>query len=99
MTHPPVRPRTLRKALIIELACGLWGAYGIGNIWVERTRPGVIGMFAYWITLGVISCAIPLNGGSDLQWLVGYLISWAVFAVPMSLSAAIGVKQFNARLA
>lgn len=99
MTIDAVPAKSLRKALILELVCGLGGVYGVGNIWAERTTPGLIGMIGFWVVAATASCANGAVGGSDIHWLVGYVVVWAVFAVPMSLSAVQGVKEFNARWA
>jgi hypothetical protein len=99
VTIDAVPAKSLRKALILELVCGLGGVYGVGNIWAERTTPGIVGMIGFWVVAATASCVNGAVGGSDVHWLVGYVVVWAVFAVPMSLSAARGVKEFNARWA
>jgi hypothetical protein len=96
----PLPSKSPRKALILELACGLGGVYGIGNIWVERTERGLIGMVGFWLVSLTAGCLVgAASGRSESRWLVGYALTWLLFAVPMARSAVQGAKEFNSRWA
>lgn len=99
MTDPPLPPKSPRKALILELACGLGGVYGVGNIWVERTERGLIGMFGFWLVALTLGCVAGLFVDSELHWLGGLALAWLLFAVPMGRSAVQGAQEFNSRWA
>ncbi|PZG07550.1 hypothetical protein C1I95_30905 [Micromonospora craterilacus] len=54
-------------------------------------------MAVFWLVALTASCVIGIAGGSDIDWLLGLAVVWAAFALPMSLSAWRGAKEFNTR--
>jgi TM2 domain-containing membrane protein YozV len=92
MGQPAARPpRSAGAAVALELVLGLFGVFGVGNIYAGRAGLGVALMLSFWVLFWINVALIFVVIGwvtMPLTW-VGYLIAG-------SLLAARGVENHNA---
>jgi TM2 domain-containing membrane protein YozV len=84
-------PRSAGAAVALELVLGLFGVFGVGNIYAGRAGLGVALMLSFWVLFWINVALVFLVIGwvtMPLTW-VGYLIAG-------SLLAARGVENYNA---
>ncbi|WP_157239320.1 hypothetical protein [Catenuloplanes japonicus] len=91
--YPP-RARPLKStsaAVMLELILGLFGLFGVGALYAERTGLGVTLMVSYWLLFWVnVALAFVLIG------LVTGPITWLFYMILSPVLAARAVDQNNA---
>ena len=99
MTYPPfqpypvpIAPRSAGVAVALEIIVGLFGIFGIGNIYAGRTMLGIVLMVSFWVLFWVNFFLIFI--------LIGWVtlpLTWIAYVVIGSISAARGVEEYNSR--
>ena len=84
-------PRSAGAAVALELVLGLFGIFGVGNIYAGRTGLGVALMVSFWALFWLNFLLIFLVIG----WFTMPL-TWIAFLILGPILAARGVENYNA---
>ena len=90
MTYPTPYPappvlRSAGTAVALEIVIGLFGIFGIGNIYAGRKTVGIILMVSFWVLFWInIALMLIVIGFFTLP------ITWVIYAAVGALSAARG---------
>ncbi|WP_433528020.1 hypothetical protein ACQPYA_16760 [Micromonospora sp. CA-263727] len=94
--YPPavlVAPaKSTGAAVALELVLGLFGIFGVGNIYAGRIVTGVVLMVSFWVLFWINFLLVFVVVG-----LVTMPLTWLVYLAGGALSAARGVEQYNLR--
>ncbi|MBL7253051.1 hypothetical protein [Paractinoplanes lichenicola] len=103
MTHPyqpapygynpvPARPqRSSGTAVALEIVLGIFGIFGVGNLYAGRIGTGIALMVSFWVLFWINFMLTFIVIG----WFT-YPVTWIVFLVVGPISAARGVERYNA---
>lgn len=96
---PPPRPavpvvvqKSAAAAVALELVLGLFGVFGVGNLYAGRTAEGVILMVSFWVLFWINVFLIFVFIG-----VVTMPLTWIGYMIAGPLLAARGVERHNAR--
>lgn len=85
-------PKSAGAAVALELVPGLFGVFGIGNLYTGRVATGLVLMFSFWALFWVnVLLAFVVIG------LVTMPLTWIAYLVVGALTAARGAERHNAR--
>jgi TM2 domain-containing membrane protein YozV len=90
--HPcPARPlKSSGAAVALELVPGIFGIFGIGNIYAGRVGAGIALMVGFWALFWVNVLLVFLIIG----WITAPL-TWIAFMIVGAVSAARGAERHN----
>ncbi|GIG92431.1 hypothetical protein Pen02_73670 [Plantactinospora endophytica] len=88
-----VPQKSAGAAVALELVLGLFGIFGVGNLYAGRTAAGVILMLSFWGLFWVNLFLVLLFIG-----FVTMPLTWVGYLVISPLLAARGVERHNARV-
>ena len=89
---PPVMhpPKSGGAAVALELIPGIFGVFGIGNMYAGRVGLGIVLMVSYWVLFWInVVLAFVLIG-----WVTGPL-TWIGFMIGGALLAAHATERYN----
>lgn len=86
----PVNPKSKGRGIALEIVPGLFGVFGIGNIYAGRLALGVGLMVSFWVLFGINFALIFLGIG-----FVTMPLTWIAYLVAGPLLAARGIDQYN----
>ncbi|MBO4205419.1 hypothetical protein, partial [Micromonospora echinofusca] len=89
-----VPQKSAGAAVALELVLGLFGVFGVGNLYAGRTTAGVILMFSFWGMFWINFFLLFLAVG-----IVTMPLTWIAYLVAGSLLAAQGIERHNAQVA
>ncbi|MEU5563627.1 hypothetical protein [Micromonospora musae] len=87
---PVVAQKSVGVAVVLELLIGLFGVFGIGNIYAGRVATGVILMVSFWVMFWINFFLIFVFIG-----MVTMPLTWIAYWVVGALLAARSVEQHN----
>lgn len=99
---PPVPPvpivvvvpqKSAGAAVVLELVLGLFGIFGVGNLYAGRIATGILLMISFWMLFWINVVLVFLVVG-----LVTLPLTWLTYLVMAPLLAAGGVSSHNARV-
>jgi TM2 domain-containing membrane protein YozV len=90
---PVVVPqKSVGAAVVLELVPGLFGVFGIGNLYAGRIVTGLLLMFSFWALFWVNFLLIFVFIG-----IVTMPLTWIGYLVVGALTAARGAERHNSR--
>jgi TM2 domain-containing membrane protein YozV len=87
-------PRSAGTAVALELVPGLFGIFGIGNIYAGRTARGVILMLSFWLLFWINVVLVFLFIG-----IITMPLTWVAYLVVGPVTAARAVEDHNSSTA
>jgi TM2 domain-containing membrane protein YozV len=90
---PPVlrQPKSVGAAVALELVPGLFGVFGVGNMYAGRVGLGIALMLSFWVLFWINVALFYL--------LIGWVtlpLTWIVYLIGGALLAANGASRHNA---
>jgi TM2 domain-containing membrane protein YozV len=79
-------------AVLLELILGLFGIFGVGNLYAGRIAAGLTLMLSFWVLFWINLALVFLAVG-----LVTLPLTWLAYLVTGPLLAATGVDRYNRR--
>ncbi|MFV2017046.1 hypothetical protein [Micromonospora sp. LOL_023] len=88
-----VAPKSAGAAIVLEIVLGLFGIFGVGNIYAGKVATGIVLMLTFWVTFWINFLLVFIVIG----W-VTMPMTWLAYLAVGAILAARGVEQYNARI-
>jgi TM2 domain-containing membrane protein YozV len=95
MAYGPVATRPQRSAgvaVALEIVLGIFGIFGVGNLYAGRVGPGIALMVGFWALFWINF----LLSFIVIGWFT-YPLTWIAFLIVGPICAARGVERYNQR--
>ncbi|BCJ65292.1 hypothetical protein [Polymorphospora rubra] len=86
----PIAAKSAGAAVALELGLGIFGIFGVGNLYAQQIGLGIALMVSYWVLFWINIFLIGLVIG-----LVTLPLTWVIYMVVGPLTAARGVTRHN----